>query len=179
MENGEENTCVYSENGDTPASNAYHLFLVKKEFDNGDIVKLYDGTIGILYMGSYYHCSFCLDNRYLWFEDNNCNRIIRLATEEEKKMLFSVLEKNGKRWNPETKQIEDVCECTLHTFDKILGRDDNGSMWQCDLFEMFWGLHEYKYRCVCRAYKQCIPYNEETKNLLGTIADCPEKYKTW
>lgn len=37
------------------------------------------------------------------------NEIIsRLATEEEKQILFDALEKQGKRWNPETKQIEDI-----------------------------------------------------------------------
>jgi hypothetical protein len=28
-------------------------------------------------------------------------------------------------------------------------------------------------------FSQCIPYNEETKYLLGTADDCPDKYKTW
>jgi hypothetical protein len=26
-------------------------------------------------------------------------------------------------------------------------------------------------------FTKCIPYNEETKDLLGTANDCPEKYK--
>ena len=33
---------------------------------------------------------------------------IRPATDEEKQLLFDALAKEGKRWNPETKQIEDV-----------------------------------------------------------------------
>lgn len=33
---------------------------------------------------------------------------IRFATEEEKKQIIDSLKKEGKRWNPETKQIEDV-----------------------------------------------------------------------
>jgi len=36
------------------------------------------------------------------------NVIARLATEEEKQKLFDSLENNGKKWNPETKQIEDI-----------------------------------------------------------------------
>ena len=28
-------------------------------------------------------------------------------------------------------------------------------------------------------YYQCIPYNEETKHLIGTTEDCPEYYKWW
>lgn len=33
---------------------------------------------------------------------------LRPATEEEKQRLFDALAKEGKRWNPETKQIEDL-----------------------------------------------------------------------
>lgn len=33
---------------------------------------------------------------------------IRFATEEEKKQIIDSLKKEGKRWNPETKQIEDI-----------------------------------------------------------------------
>lgn len=33
---------------------------------------------------------------------------IRPATDKEKQLLFDALAKEGKRWNPETKQIEDV-----------------------------------------------------------------------
>ena len=33
---------------------------------------------------------------------------VRPATEEEKQRLFDALAKKGKRWNPETKQIEDL-----------------------------------------------------------------------
>lgn len=36
------------------------------------------------------------------------NVIARLATEEEKQKLFDLLENKGKKWNPETKQIEDI-----------------------------------------------------------------------
>lgn len=33
--------------------------------------------------------------------------------------------------------------------------------------------------CVDIGYHQCIPYNEETKHLIGTLDDCPEYYKWW
>ena len=32
----------------------------------------------------------------------------RYATDQEKQLLFDALEKDGKRWNAETKQIEDI-----------------------------------------------------------------------
>ena len=37
-----------------------------------------------------------------------------------------------------------------------------------------------KYRiCDNCYYDQCIPYNDETKHLIGTTDDAPEKYKVW
>ena len=38
-----------------------------------------------------------------WLNDN-----VRPATDAEKQRLFDALAKEGKRWNPETKQIEDL-----------------------------------------------------------------------
>lgn len=37
----------------------------------------------------------------------------------------------------------------------------------------------YNVTCVTCKWMQCIPYNEETKHLLGTTYDCPEYYKWW
>ena len=33
--------------------------------------------------------------------------------------------------------------------------------------------------CSSDYWKQCIPYNDETKNLVGIDNDCPEYYKWW
>ena len=44
-----------------------------------------------------------LFNETGWLNDN-----IRPATDAEKQRLFDALAKEGKRWNPETKQIEDL-----------------------------------------------------------------------
>ncbi len=37
----------------------------------------------------------------------------------------------------------------------------------------------YNANCVTSHWVQCIPYNEETKHLLGKTTDCPEYYKWW
>ena len=67
---------------------------------------------------------------------------------------------------------------TLHPFDKVLTRCDNSEKWDIDLFGYFDNL--YKGVCCLDAYLQmCIPYNEETKHLVGTKNDCPDYYKWW
>ena len=67
---------------------------------------------------------------------------------------------------------------TLHPFDKVLTRCDNSEKWDIDLFGYFDNL--YKGVCCLDAYLQmCIPYNDETKHLIGTTNDCPDYYKWW
>ena len=67
---------------------------------------------------------------------------------------------------------------TLHPFDKVLTRCDDSEKWDIDLFGYFDNL--YKGVCCLDAYLQmCIPYNEETKHLVGTKNDCPDYYKWW
>ena len=67
---------------------------------------------------------------------------------------------------------------TLHPFDKVLTRCDNYEKWNIDLFGYFDNL--YKGVCCLDSYLQmCIPYNDETKHLVGTTNDCPEYYKWW
>lgn len=65
---------------------------------------------------------------------------------------------------------------TLQPFDKVLVRDSYDYNWVCDLFSnIIDGSVEYKYRCISSSAKYCIPYNNDTKCLLGT-ANLPPKY---
>ena len=71
-------------------------------------------------------------------------------------------------------------ENTLKPFDKVLARDYLNDNWMADFFEK---IEEndiyYNVTCVTCKWVQCIPYNEDTKHLLGTTNDCPEYYKWW
>lgn len=50
-------------------------------------------------------------------------------------------------------------------FDKVLKRDSDKDYWEVDFYSRHTpGGH----RCLNFIYSQCIPYNEETKHLLGT-----------
>lgn len=53
-------------------------------------------------------------------------------------------------------------------FDKILVRDDNKSIWKVDFFSHKKEDAFPPFRTVGSYYRQCIPYNEETKHLVGT-----------
>ena len=98
------------------------------------------------------------------------NGNIRLATDSEKQQLFSALAKEGKRWNPVTKQIEDLPKkCELKPMDWCLMKDST-KYWELCQFAYTRKVHGTTiYSAVGGLiYYKCIPYNEETKHLLGT-----------
>ena len=68
---------------------------------------------------------------------------------------------------------------TLQPFDKVLVRDLNGHIWVCDLFSYIKECTQFPYKCMTSYYKCCIPYNDETKHLLGTTDEAPKYYRYW
>ena len=68
---------------------------------------------------------------------------------------------------------------TLKPFDKVLVKDKDE--WACTLFSHIVNGHNYyKYKC-CNflLYRYCIPYNDDTKHLVGTTNEAPEYYRYW
>lgn len=69
---------------------------------------------------------------------------------------------------------------TLQAFDRVLVRNENYQVWQCDLFSHIKnGGIQFMYRCVSSSHKCCIPYNDDTKHLVGTNEEAPEYYRYW
>lgn len=65
---------------------------------------------------------------------------------------------------------------TLQPFDKVLVRDESDDDWRIDFF----GFFDKKSRfCAVTTsmWHYCIPYNEDTKHLLGTADEAPEYYR--
>ena len=65
---------------------------------------------------------------------------------------------------------------TLQPFDKVLIRNVDNGFWNAAFFSYIAGQWV---NCVGSGTAECIPYNEETKHLIGTKEDCPEFYKWW
>lgn len=75
-------------------------------------------------------------------------------------------------------KVEKFDPKTLQPFDKVLVRD-NDCHWIADLFSHIDEGINGGICCSCFRWRQCIPYNEETKHLVGTKEGCPEFYKWW
>ena len=67
---------------------------------------------------------------------------------------------------------------TLNPFDRVICQNGIG-MWRCDFFSSYIETYVYKYACIGSTYEKCIPYNDDTKHLLGTIDKAPEYYRYW
>lgn len=69
---------------------------------------------------------------------------------------------------------------TLQPFDKVLVRNFNSEKWKVQLFSYIIEDEErYPYFCINNPYQCCIPYNDDTKHLVGTSNKAPEFYRYW
>lgn len=111
--------------------------------------------------------------------DNDDPNRLRFATEEEKHQLFSALAKEGKAWDSEKKEVVDLKpKCEFKPMDlclmKYIGQYNNRGWELCQYAYTEHrvsssGEHRDFYHAVGgEIYAECIPYNEDTKHLLGT-----------
>ena len=68
---------------------------------------------------------------------------------------------------------------TLQPFDKVLVRNTLTTLWKADFYSFSKYPEQDTAKCVGGYWFNCIPYNDDTKHLIGTNDDCPEYYKWW
>lgn len=103
---------------------------------------------------------------WLSFEDKH----ILPITETQQIILFDALEKEGKAWDAEKKQIVDIKkEHQFKPFEKVLVRDSYNDMWRASFFSHI-KEDDGRYVTTGLTWKFCIPYigNE---SLVGTTKD--------
>ena len=156
----------------------------QQEFKDGDVlfVKCYGSAFIEIFNYSknngdlYDHASLettthqlDISGEYKIFKENIMG--IRLATEEEKKQLFSALANKGKAWDSEKKKVVNLKPKfdELKPFDKVVVRCSEADRWSIDFFS--YKVHN-GYICTGDAwFGYCLPYNDETSHLLGTADD--------
>ena len=153
------------------------------EFKDGDILCVIDSSDDYHYILIYkgqddkhiYHYVTMFENNSLHIrKDAHLTKpkdySMRYATEEEKKQLFSALEKEGKRWDSGKKEVVDLKpKVELKPFDRVLVRNDKEDQWSANIFS--YQVRDNMYYCLGENYwRYCIPYigNE---SLLGTTKD--------
>lgn len=123
---------------------------------------------------------FNTDGKYeMWaYSDNNGNYLF-----SDECLLFP--SKDQRDWSkfsaPWYKKEEEkkFDPKTLQSFDKVLVRDSLNDTWRCSLFSHIIKNDNFPYKCVGNAFVYCIPYNDDTKHLVGTTDEAPEYYRYW
>lgn len=151
----------------------------------GDFRAIFVFRGGVYATGCY--ISYGKLGNYAWYlnmshghsiSDNNV-AVLRLATDEEKQLLFDAMAKEGKRWNAEKKVVEDIPK--PYEFKKgepVLVRDSELNKWRISAYT---GEDEHGFiantgvSTFIMHWKYYIPYNERTMHLLGTSEDYKEE----
>lgn len=111
--------------------------------------------------------SFTADGRIIVYFDGDCTLFPSKDQRDWSKFTAPWYKKE--RFDPKT----------LNEFDRVLGSDCNNHTWKCDFFSHINKRDLCPYKCVGNSYKFCIPYNDETKHLVGTKDEAPEFYRYW
>ena len=159
--------------------------------ENLDLTKILDGCPkGIDFYHTVYGTvlfnSIDLDSEYpirFIVGKNGVNSVTKsgLAISDYKGECVLLPSKDQRDWSKferfwDKPKVERFDPKTLQPFDKVLIRNVDNGFWNAAFFSYIAGQWV---NCVGSGTAECIPYNEETKHLLGTKEDCPEFYKWW
>ena len=128
----------------------------------------------------------CVNGEYVTVEDKNKNSwdINSDSTltiggvhgvKSEEPMLFpSRGQRDWSKWKLPKPKFDPK---TLKPFDSVLVYGEYEG-WFCTIFSHI-GVGEYPYNTASGNYGWCIPYNDETKHLVGTKDEAPDFYRYW
>lgn len=138
-------------------------------------IVLFDGFTTDEY--TYFKGKYCYSTRlhdYINDKDSHVqlftNHYHKMNSEDAKKYIKTTEENFKGKLNMETLEIEPP-RCSFKPFDKVVGRTDSG-YWRIDFFEFYNIDNKYApYQCMMDAYKECLPYNDKTAELISTCKD--------
>lgn len=142
----------------------YSTVFGEVEFDKIDNISL-ERPIVVLHNGGFER--FTKDGRLFYRYDGEC-------------VLFpSKDQRDWSKFNPKQPKQTKFNPNTLNPYDKVLARNDRED-WSCVFFSHIVKDEEtYPYACGYDWFAQCIPYNDDTKHLVGTTKEAPEYYRYW
>ena len=122
-------------------------------------------TIGIDTLSGYKYLT--KEGRYINADDAEC--ILFPSKDQRDWSKFTAPWYEKERFDPKT----------LKPFDKVLVSDEHHTRWRCSFFSHIVDQINYKYFTSDSCYKFCIPYNDDTKHLVGATDEAPEYYRYW
>lgn len=111
---------------------------------------------------------FTKEGKYYDVEDGEC--LLFPSKDQRDWSKFTTSWHNKEKFDPKT----------LKPFDKVLvkrgGKEDK---WTCNIFSFYSEGTGYDFKCSDDVYENCVPYNDETKHLVGTTDEAPKYYRYW
>lgn len=139
-----------------------------------EVVEIYDnkekgkGVIHVKDNNNYYELFFTKKGFY--FPDTNGECLLFPSKDQRDWSKFTAPWYKKGKFDPKT----------LKAFDKVLVKHEKSDKWFCGFFSHIDESYEvYKYATEKNHYEKCIPYNDDTKHLVGTTDEAPEYYKYW
>ena len=121
------------------------------------------------------YVSLTLEGKFSYNYDGEC--ILFPSKDQRDWSKFAAPWYKPKNKDTETKKFDPK---TLKSFNKVLVRDYCDEEWTCDIFSHIIRQDDtLSYMCIFTHYDHCIPYNDDTKHLVGTTDEAPEFYRYW
>ena len=120
-----------------------------------------------------------ISNIKMPWDINNDGTMLIYGVVSSEIMLFPSKEQRDWTKVKYEKKAEKFDPKTLSPFDRVLARNHGSHRWTCDLFSDIIDGDECMYHCIGSYYRYCIPYNDDTKHLVGTKDEAPEYYRYW
>lgn len=114
--------------------------------------------------GDYLYASFTYDGKIAKYPGGEC--CLFPSKDQRDWSKFTAPWYKNEKFDPKT----------LKAFDRVLVRDNINNPWVCDHFSY---INHANICITIDRCKYCIPYNDDTKHLVGTTNDAPEYYKYW
>ena len=139
--------------------------------------KLYSTVFGEVELSEVSDNNVCIERLGRIFQLTSDGRMY-FCSEGECTLFPSKEQRDWSKFKPKKPKFDPK---TLQPYMKVLVRDAHIKKWKCSFFSHKNDSTEtmYKYETPDNSYKYCIPYNEDTKHLVGTAEEAPEYYRYW
>ena len=140
--------------------------------------KLYSPIIGEVEFKHIKYCEYPIVTC-----SKNGNRILSFTKEglffSEGECIMLFPSKDQRDWSQFKQKQPKFDPKTLQPYDKVLAKFIEEDDWRCTFFSHIRRNPVYKYATMDCASRYCIPYNDDTKHLVGTTDEAPEFYRYW
>ncbi len=180
----------------THGTNGAHRFIDSEcrlwtiqDAKDGDVLSSKNGTFifkeirdqNIISYGGTNTCGFFIPStdREVWTYQKSFP-----ATKAQLDLLFVKMKEAGYKWDADKKELRKIQPhydiANFKVGMPVLVRDENDGQWNYTAYSYYDSNRAYKFMTsACQSFVQCIPFNDNTKHLLGTTDMPSEEYINW